>query len=250
MTAGQPPPGYCRAKPIVWLKAIRSISLGPGGYGVAAALATYANGKNGQSARPGLSRLEWTSGASRHTVVSALDKLEAMWLLRCVSKSTGRGNASVYELTLHDEVDEYGTAFEDWQRERRPADRKAKGCAEEPFDPWAKGFPGEPIDGVKGSREPLKGSRATPERVPMGTAPVTTTRINTSSVLTDGRGLRLASEDSDHEIESDLDDLEALEEELGDLLFADAVEMSTITGMLQDGRHPKAIINKIRADRR
>jgi hypothetical protein len=27
------------------------------------------------------------------------------------------------------------------------------------------------------------------------------------------------------------------------------VEMSTITGMLQDGRHPRAIINKILADR-
>jgi hypothetical protein len=250
MTARQPPPGYRRAKPVVWMKAIRPVSLGAGGFGVACALALYADKENGANACPGLSRLEWASGASRHTVVSTLEKLEAMWLLYCSSKSTGRGHASVYNLAVHSEIAEYGTAFEDWQRERRPADRKPKGCASEPFDPWAEGFPREPIAAVKGSRATAKGFPASSQRVPGGTAPVPTREKITSSVLTDGRGLRLADDDSDYEIESDLDDLEGLEDELSDLLFADAVEMSTITGMLQAGSHPRAIINKIRADRR
>jgi hypothetical protein len=78
--------------------------------------------------------------------------------------------------------------------------------------------------------------------------PPTTPETPTNSVLAAGRETAFLADD--FEITSNLDDLEALEEELGDLLFADPVEMSTITGMLQDGRHPKAIINKIRADRR
>lgn len=46
-------------------------------------------------------------------------------------------------------------------------------------------------------------------------------------------------------------DLCAVEEEIAEVLgFCDAVEMSTISGMLQAGSHPHAVVNKILADRR
>lgn len=45
-------------------------------------------------------------------------------------------------------------------------------------------------------------------------------------------------------------DLCAVEDELDDLLGLDEVERSTVDGMLQVGSHPKAVMNKILADRR
>lgn len=47
----------------------------------------------------------------------------------------------------------------------------------------------------------------------------------------------------------DQGDYEAVEDELDATLGPDELERSTIESMLQAGRHPKAIINKIRADR-
>lgn len=48
----------------------------------------------------------------------------------------------------------------------------------------------------------------------------------------------------------DTGDLSAVEDELDDLLGLDEVERSTVDGMLQAGSHPKAVMNKILADRR
>lgn len=45
-------------------------------------------------------------------------------------------------------------------------------------------------------------------------------------------------------------DLCAVEDELDDMLGLDEVEHSTVDGMLQAGSHPKAVMNKILADRR
>lgn len=48
----------------------------------------------------------------------------------------------------------------------------------------------------------------------------------------------------------DSGDLAAVEDELEELLGPDDLERNVIDGMLQAGRHPKAIINKIEYDRR
>ena len=48
----------------------------------------------------------------------------------------------------------------------------------------------------------------------------------------------------------DAGDLEAVEDELEELLGPDDLERNVIDGMLQAGRHPKAIVNKIEYDRR
>jgi hypothetical protein len=229
-----PPDTWEHVKPVVWLKAIQTITLSPGGKAVACALALHANKTDGRKAHPGLSRLEWESGASRHTVVATLADLEAMWLIDCVSRSTGRGNASEYDLMLHDQTARYGTPFSEWLAARRPS---------------AKGFPSEPFAEKKGSREPPEGFPVPPQRVPEGTPPGFTTRKDLISSVRSAHGRTATQRADDYEIESDLDDLDALEAELENVLFADAVEMSTITGMLQDGRHPRAIINKILADR-
>ena len=45
-------------------------------------------------------------------------------------------------------------------------------------------------------------------------------------------------------------DLSAVEDELEEMLDPDEMERSTIDGMLQAGSHPKAVMNKILADRR
>jgi len=254
--AGKPPDGYTTAKPVVWLKAIRAVRLSPAAKVVACALALYAN-RDGKNARPGLSRLQWAAEVSRATVVAALAELEAKWLIYCESKSTGRGNASVYWLTLHNELDRYSLTFEDWIKATRPADRPAKGSVGEPFKQAAKGSVGEPFTALKGQSATRKGSKQAPERVGGGTAPGSTYQEDhTSSVLRTGAAMHAAPAESHTQngnskfkISSDRDDLEALETELEELLGADAMEMSTITGMLSDGRDPQAIINKILADR-
>lgn len=228
------PEHWEHAKPVIWMKAIQTITLTPGSKAVACALALHADKKDGTHARPGLSRLEWESGASRHTVVATLAALEGMWLLNCVSRSTGRGNASEYELMLHDQIARYGTPFSEWMAARRPG---------------SKGFPAEPFDEKKGSRAADKGFPVPAQRVPVGTPPGST-RENLTSSVRSAHGRTASQRADDYEITSDLDDLDALEIELGDMLFADPCEMTTITGMLQDGQHPRAIINKIRADRR
>jgi len=252
-------PGWTTAKPVVWLKAIQDISLGPKGRAVAAALALSADKADGKNARPGLSRLQWAAEVSRGTVVTTLASLEAMGLIYCESKSTGRGNASVYWLTLHDELDRYSKpSFEDWLKATRPADSSPKGSAGEPFRGVSKGSVGEPFSAVKGQSGTPKGSKQAPERVSGGTAPGSTTREeHTSSVLRTGAALRASPAENPSpnrngkiRVTSDRDDLEALETELEGLLGPDAVEMSTITGMLADGRDPHAVINKIIADRR
>lgn len=48
----------------------------------------------------------------------------------------------------------------------------------------------------------------------------------------------------------DQGDLPGVEDELEEILGPDEFERSTIDGMLQAGRHPKAIINTIEAARR
>jgi hypothetical protein len=48
----------------------------------------------------------------------------------------------------------------------------------------------------------------------------------------------------------DAGDLEAVEDELEELLGPDDQERNVIDSMLQAGRHPKAIVNKIEYDRR
>ena len=236
------PEGYRCAKPVVWLKAVlREVTLPPGGIAVASALAMHADRKDGKNACPGLSRLEWESGASRHTVVATLENLESMRLVYCAAKSTGRGHASVYWLTLHDEMQHYGMTYEAWLRERRPADRK----------PRKKGFPAEPIEPVKGSGRSAKGFRGGAQRVPAGTAPVVTREELTSSVLTNGLTAPQRADDSGLiEITSDPDDLCGIMDELDEALGLDPVECSTADGMLQSGSHPQAVINKILADRR
>ena len=45
-------------------------------------------------------------------------------------------------------------------------------------------------------------------------------------------------------------DLSAVEDELEEMLDPDEMERSTIDGMLQAGSPPKAVMNKILADRR
>jgi hypothetical protein len=143
----KPPDGWHCEKPMAWCRAIRPVALPAGQMCVALALASFANAGDGKNARPGLSRLQWVTGTSRSTVVSALGELEQMWLLHCHERSTGRGHASVYWLTVHDEIERYGSTFEDWTDERRPADASGKGSATRPFR------------GPKGPVPPPQGSR-------------------------------------------------------------------------------------------
>jgi hypothetical protein len=85
------PDGWSLAKPVVWLKAIRSV---PVDKAVCLALALSADRKDGKNARPGLSRLQWESGKSRSTVVQTLEALEAMHLIYCAERheTGGRGD--------------------------------------------------------------------------------------------------------------------------------------------------------------
>jgi hypothetical protein len=130
-----------------WCRAIRAVPMSSGQKAVAFTLASYASAGDGQSARPGLSRLQWATGTSRSTVTATLEALERMWLVHCYERSTGRGHASVYGLTVHDEVEHLGVTFETWLAQRRPPDAQAKGSRAGPF-PAAKG----PRPLPKGSR--------------------------------------------------------------------------------------------------
>jgi hypothetical protein len=56
-----------------------------------------------------------------------------MWLIHCYERSTGRGHASVYGLTVHDEIGRYAQSFDDWMARRRPADAEGKGSARRPL---------------------------------------------------------------------------------------------------------------------
>jgi hypothetical protein len=66
------PDGWACAKPVVWLKAIRSVPIDKA---VCLALAMNADRQDGKNARPGLSRLQWESGKSRSTVVQTSNHL-------------------------------------------------------------------------------------------------------------------------------------------------------------------------------
>jgi hypothetical protein len=145
--SGKPPEGWRTCKPMEWQRALRAVPMSSGQKAVAFALASYASAGDGQSARPGLSRLQWATGTSRSTVMATLEALERMWLIHCYERSTGRGHASVYGLTMHDAIDRLGVTFEAWEAQRRPPDAKDKGSRSGPF-PAAKG----PRPLPKGSR--------------------------------------------------------------------------------------------------
>lgn len=131
---------------MAWWRAIRPLPLPSGQMAVAFALASYANAADGQNARPGLSRLQWAASVSRTTVTGALDYLERNWLIFCYERGNGRGLATVWGLTVHDEIPALGVPYETWAEERRPADSERK---RSPARPFAQG---------KGLWPPLKGS--------------------------------------------------------------------------------------------
>lgn len=85
-----------------WEKYLRDLDLGPSVKLTALTLATYTNGE-GQSARPGITRLTLDTGLSRRTVVRDLATLRALGLVE--RTHTGHGNqwastADTYALTL------------------------------------------------------------------------------------------------------------------------------------------------------
>jgi hypothetical protein len=244
----QRPDGWQCAKPVVWLKAIRSVPIDKA---VCLALALSADRQDGKNARPGLSRLQWESGKSRSTVVQTLESLEAMDLIFCAERNErgGRGRAKVYWLTVHNEIEtRYGVSFEEWEARRRPSD---KGSRLRPFVAQAKGSPPGPFEAVKGPEDLAKGSRNSSQRVPVGTAPGSTPGKYTSSDSASRPALAPLS-GGDHDditIDSDPADLCAVEDELEGKLGLDLAEMSTVDAMLQRGAHPLAAVNKIRKGR-
>src|ERR1039458_8162292 len=94
-----------------------------------------------------------------------------MWLIHCRERSTGRGHATVYCLSLHDEIMTYGLSYTSWLKARRPADVKPKGSPPEPFsDPWEGSGP-RPFSEIKGLGPQAKGSPNGSQRVSTETAP-------------------------------------------------------------------------------
>jgi hypothetical protein len=100
----EPPKSWSTTKPDVWIRSLRSFTLSAAENSVALTLASYANKKDGQSARPGLERLAWASKTSVSTCQRALGKLQLSWLIFCSECGNGRGHAQVWWLTLHDEL--------------------------------------------------------------------------------------------------------------------------------------------------
>lgn len=86
-----------------WERLIRELELPLAVKCTAYALATYVNG-DGTNAHPGIGGLQRAAGASRSTVLRALESLESEGLIRVVSRGGGkgvqRGNASIYELSV------------------------------------------------------------------------------------------------------------------------------------------------------
>lgn len=93
------------ARPDEWVRAIRPVRLTPAERAVALELASYANKKDGTSARPGTDRLAWGTGATDRTVQAALRRLAGMYLIWCQDCGGGRAHARTWQLSLHDDIE-------------------------------------------------------------------------------------------------------------------------------------------------
>jgi hypothetical protein len=109
-----PSPGWHAEQPERWTRAIRPVKLTAPERAVAMTLATYANKKDGKNAHPSLPRMAWASSTSVITARRTLAKLQWWWLIHCNECGNGRGHATVWWLTVHNEIDSLGTSFEDW----------------------------------------------------------------------------------------------------------------------------------------
>ncbi len=245
MARREPPAGWHGGdiKPLNWLKAIKPVRLSPAGRAVALSLALAADRETGDNARPGLSRLQWETGASRTSVVKALAELEGMWFIYCRERSTGRGHATVWVLCLHDEIMTYGLSYTAWLKARRPADVRP-----------VKGLDGDPLSELKGLRPQAKGSRDGPVKgldgdrtrfTPGKNSPV---RLVPRRLSTPCRGDE-AEATFLRELASGALDEWDMEDALDELLGPDELERGKIENMLSAGYHPKAVINAIKADR-
>jgi hypothetical protein len=244
-----------REKPVVWFKTMMRVQLAAGEKLVLVDLAlNYADKRDGHGARPGLSRLEYDTGVTRKTVVSALLNAEKMGLLYVAERgSRGRGHASTYDLTLHDEVSRYfGPTFADWVADRRPADRKGvQGhLIETLMSPSGKGVQGHLSEPLKGVRDDAKRCPSAPEKVSYDTAPGGTPgKSNQFSASHWLDASRRAAEFLGRFAAENLSEWE-VSDALEEILQPTEYEQSAIDGMLSNGSHPAAVINKIEADRR
>lgn len=105
-------------KPLDWCRRLRNIPVSANAKLVGHMIAMHVNVGSHQ-AQVSVLRLAYETGTSKSTVVRAITELEEAGLLHCIkrgSKSGRNPQASIYQLSSHDEVRE--TSFEDWLAKR------------------------------------------------------------------------------------------------------------------------------------
>ena len=92
-------PAPSSISPTVWSHLVRDHNMAPSYRFVALALATYADA-DGHSVHPTRARLMELTGLPEKTIKNALERLQALGLIRLVHRPTGPGDAAVYRLSL------------------------------------------------------------------------------------------------------------------------------------------------------
>ena len=128
-------------EPLEWCRSLRNVPLSSMAMLVGHVLAMHAN-KGTCESRAGVMRLAYETGTSKRTVIRALAELRELGLLYLVEQGSDRGrsaHASVYRLTLNDDLEWVRTSYEVWLKDHAPrtgATQAPDSKREQPDDPW------------------------------------------------------------------------------------------------------------------
>lgn len=221
-----------------WINTWRYVIVQPSVKLVGFAAASFAN-KDGTSVRPGVRRLMGITGYSNRAVVDALTTLRwlgFLWRSKAGTRTPEGGDADEHWLCLprdmsHIPIADFKTGVPPAFEELSP---QARSVAE--ILGVVKRFPEQPSELSSGPSELTSLVEVTSVH---HTNPFTNSNDHAAEQQAGARASSRAADDS-------FGAYIFIDESVGGL---DPVEASTVNGMLADGRHPNAIINKIRSER-
>lgn len=230
-----------------WLKLIREVRMPAPVNNVAAWVCTFGD-QDGTRIYPGIEKLMVATGLSRDTVVQALSALRESGLLVRTRRGGGRGSrlSDEYQLGVPEGMDStavLGKMVTAAYESARPIRKRRSYESDKPTRKIERGQNESDLQAYESDLHAYESACPTP---PTRDQPVDQPEGKNTAAP---RRERTADADAPADFDPFDPWREDIEQELINDLNADAAEVSIITGMLAAGAHPKAIRNKISADR-